>query len=156
MTGKPLIDKILMGLNLAALFGCLGIFIYTTKIYKKPLPEESIEFDGLKEGARKRTEVSPFKMEKLTINLYSTGSRLRFIDLEMHLLPFNEEQTKILETHKSHLVDMTIDVIGDMSPEELNSVSGKILLESRLKKRINDFLDSQVIREIFFSTFVIQ
>lgn len=156
MTGKPLFDKILMGLNLAALFGCLGIFVYTTKMYKKPLPDEGVEFDGLKDDARKRTEIPPFKMEKITINLYSAGSRLRFLDLELHFLPFNEEQTKILETHKSHLIDMMIEVVGDMSPDELNSISGKILLESRLKKRINDFLGSQTIREIFFSTFVIQ
>lgn len=156
MTGKPLLDKILMALNLAALFGCLGVFIYTTKMYKKPLPDEGVEFDGLKEDAKKRTETPAYKMEKITINLYSTGSRLRFLDLELHFLPFNEEQIKILETHKAHLVDMMIEVVGDMSPEELNSISGKILLESRLKKRINDFLGSQTVREIYFSTFIIQ
>lgn len=156
MTGKPLIDKILMALNLAALFGCLGVFVYTTKMYQKPLPDEATEFDGLKEDAKKRTEIPPYKMEKLTMNLYSTGSRLRFLDLELHLLPFTEEQTKLLDNHKAHLVDMIIEVVGDMSPDELNSISGKILLESRLKKRINDFMGSQTVREIFFSTFVIQ
>lgn len=156
MTGKPALDKILMALNLAVLFGCLGVFVYTTKMYKKPLPDEATEFDGLKEDARTRTEIPPYKMEKLTLNLYTSGSRLRFLDLELHFLPFGEEQTKILETHKAHLVDMTIEVVGDMSPEELNSISGKILLESRLKKRINDYMGSQTVREIFFSTFVIQ
>jgi hypothetical protein len=39
MTGKPAIDKILMGLNLATLLGGLALFIYTNVVYKKPLPD---------------------------------------------------------------------------------------------------------------------
>lgn len=156
MTGKPFLDKILIGLNLATLLGGLGIFIYTTKIYKKPLPEDSIEFTGLQDEARKNTEVEPFKIEKLTINLYSQQSRLRFLDLEIFLLPFNNDFKKTLEKFKSVIIDMVIETCSDMSPEDLNSISGKILLESRIKKRINTYLGEQIVREIFFYSFVVQ
>ena len=156
MTGKPAIDKILMGLNLATLFGGLALFIYTNVVYKKPLPDESTELSELEKAARLQTEVGPFKLDKMTINLASEQTRLRFLDVEVHLLPFQEEGLKILEEHKTKMFDIIIEVAGTLSPDELNSVSGKILLENRLKKKINEYLKNQVVREIFFSTFVVQ
>jgi flagellar FliL protein len=156
MTGKPALDKILMGLNLATLLGGLALFIYTNVVYKKPLPDESTELSELEKSARLQTEVGPFKLDKMTINLASEQSRLRFLDVEVHLLPFKEEGLKTLEEHKTKLFDIIIEVAGTLSPDELNSVSGKILLENRLKKKINEYLRNQVVREIFFSTFVVQ
>jgi flagellar FliL protein len=156
MTGKPALDKILMGLNLATLFGGLALFIYTNVVYKKPLPDESTELSELEKSAKLQTEVGPFKLDKMTINLASEQSRLRFLDVEVHLLPFKEEGLKTLEEHKTKLFDIIIEVAGTLSPDELNSVSGKILLENRLKKKINEYLRNQVVREIFFSTFVVQ
>ena len=156
MTGKPFIDKILIALNLATLLGGLGLFVYTNMIYKRPLPDEAAELEDLKNSARKGTEVAAYKLDKMTINLHSETARLRFIDLEAHLLPFKEEETKILETNKTQILDAIMDVTSNMSPEDLNSISGKILLENRLKTRINDLLGVQVVREIFFSSFVVQ
>jgi flagellar FliL protein len=92
----------------------------------------------------------------MTINLASEQTRLRFLDVEVHLLPFQEEGLKVLEQHKTKMFDIIIEVAGTLSPDELNSVSGKILLENRLKKKINEYLKNQVVREIFFSTFVVQ
>ncbi|MFZ4714163.1 MAG: flagellar basal body-associated FliL family protein [Bacteriovoracaceae bacterium] len=156
MTGKPIIDKVLIGLNLATLIGGLALFIYTTMVFKKPLPDEGLELSDLERNARLQTEVAPFKLEKMTINLSSEQTRLRFLDVEVHLLPFKDDGLKILTDHKSKLFDIIIEVTGTLTPDELNSISGKILLESRLKKKMNDYLRSQIVREIYFSTFIVQ
>ncbi len=156
MTGKPLVDKILVGLNLATLLGGLALFIYTNVVFKKPLPIEEQEFNDLKNSARLQSDLPPFKLEKMTINLSSEQTRLRFIEIEVHLLPFKEEDNKTLESFKPQLLDLLIEVTSSMQPDELNSVSGKILLESRLKKRVNDYLKGQYVREIYFSTFTVQ
>jgi flagellar FliL protein len=156
MTGKPLFDKILVGLNLATLLGGLGLFVYTNMIYKRPLPDEAAELEDLKNSAKKGTEVPPLKLDKMTINLHSETARLRFLDIEAHLLPFKEDEVKILETKKTEILDAIMEVASNMSPEDLNSISGKILLENRLKNRINNLLGDQIVREIFFSSFVVQ
>ncbi|MBY0416372.1 MAG: flagellar basal body-associated FliL family protein, partial [Bdellovibrionales bacterium] len=39
---------------------------------------------------------------------------------------------------------------------ELNSLSGKILLEDRLKREINKALKKPVVKNIFFASFIVQ
>jgi flagellar FliL protein len=43
-----------------------------------------------------------------------------------------------------------------MKASELNSITGKILLESRIKKRLNSILGAPIIKRIYFSKFIIQ
>ena len=46
--------------------------------------------------------------------------------------------------------------VGKMSPEELNSLSGKLLLEKRLKKKIREMTHKNFISRIFYRRFVVQ
>jgi flagellar basal body-associated protein FliL len=43
-----------------------------------------------------------------------------------------------------------------MGPEELSTLSGKILLEDRLKREINKALNKTVVRSIFFPRYIVQ
>ena len=68
------------------------------------------------------------------MNLPARTARLRFLELEISLFPFKEKQKAKLEALTPILKDTIIDVSSKMSPDELNSISGKILLEERIKK----------------------
>lgn len=156
MTGNKTLDTILVGLLTLASAATLGIFVYTEIVYKRPLPSDDIELTKLK--ADTQSEISPevYKLDKMTINLNSQGSRLRFLDVEIHFVPFKSEYIENLESKKVFIQDAIIDISSNMAPEELNTVAGKILLEERIRRRINDFFRKSIVKEIFFSKFVVQ
>ncbi len=155
MTGNPLFDKILMGLNVVGVLGALGVFIYTEFLIEPPAPQNNVQFAKMIRETREETRIEPFKLEKLTVNLFSRKTRLRFLDLQVNIEPFRHEHQEILKKNKAILSDIIIKVVGEMTAEEVNTVAGKILLESRIKKRFNETMSKTIIKKIFFSTMVV-
>lgn len=151
-----MIDMVLMGLMAAATLGALGIFVYTEMIYKKPLPSEQKEKANLLKDSKKIIFSEAYKLDKMIINLHSRKSRLRFLDIQVYIVPFKPSSNELFEKNKALIHDAIIDVAGQLDPEELNSVAGKILFESRVKKRINDIVNNNLVKELYFSRFVVQ
>ncbi len=156
MTGNKTIDSALIGLFTLATLGALGVFIYTEMVYVKPKTSDQVELNNLKKDTKKAVAPEVYKLDKLIINLNNQGSRLRFLDFEVHLVPFQSESNEIFENQKPYIKDAIIDIASNMAPDELNTVAGKVLLEERIRRRLNDFFGKSLIKEIFFSRFVVQ
>lgn len=156
MTGNKSFDTILTALLLVATLGALGTFIYTEKIFVKPLPDNAVEEQNLKDEVKESSFVESFELGKQIINLKGRTKRLRFLEVECHFRPFKDTYIELLEKNKPFINDSVIDVVGSFTPNELNSVSGKILLEERLKNRLNEFFNKPIVKEIYFSRFVVQ
>lgn len=156
MTGNKMIDTVLTALLLAATLGALGSFVYTQKIYERPLPNNEAEEKKLIENVKKSTFVESFELGKLIINLKGRTTKLRFLEVECHFRPFKDSYVELLSNNKSYINDTVIDVAGSFTPSELNSVSGKILLEERLKTRLNSYFNKSIVKEVYFSRFVVQ
>ena len=155
MTGNGTIDKILAGLNLAVILGALGLVIKANFLTSPPAIDPAAEELALENEIRSGKDIKLFKMDKLIVNLPSRNKRLRYLDLEVHLRPFKNSQLKMIEDHKAKISDAIIDVVGRMTPRELGTLAGKILLEQKLKNRINSFYSFPTIEKIFYSKFVI-
>lgn len=157
MTGKKIIDLAILGFSFLVTAGVAAFFFFSTgKMFNRPLPDGATEALDLKETTQGVMVPEAFKMKKITINLRSRTKRLRFLDIKMQLIPFRSDQTGYLEPRKYILRDVSIRVAGSFYPEELNNVSGKIIFESRLKENLNKILGSQIVKEIYFTHFVIQ
>ena len=76
--------------------------------------------------------------------------------MELLMIPFKNDGAKVLEDNQAIVNDTIITISSKMDPNELNTISGKILLENRLRKTINERLHEEVVREILFQHFVIQ
>jgi flagellar FliL protein len=156
LTGKKLVDTILIGVSTLISVSLAGIFYYTTMVYVKPLPNNKEEFEKMLAETKVVEKVPGVEFEKVIVNLQSKTSRLRFLETTLTLIPFKKSQVGIIEGSKEIILDSIINVVGNMDPEELNTISGKLLLEERLKKNIEKTLSPDLIKEIYFSTFVIQ
>jgi len=156
MTGSKTIDTALMGFATLATLAALGVFVYTEMVFKRPLPDNQIEKANLIKDSESSVAPEVFKLDKMIINLNSAGSRLRFLDVEIHLVPFKSQSVERFEAQKAIIKDAIIDISSNMEPDELNSVAGKILLEERMRRRINDFYGKPLVKEIYFSRFVVQ
>lgn len=156
MTGNRMIDNILLGAMLGATTLTLALFFYTLKLYERPLPDNEAETSALLSDSKKRVFTEAFKLDKLVVNLKSRTSRLRFLDIETYLVPFKNKYHEVLEEKKARINDILIDEAARIKPAELNTVSGKLIFESRLRKRINTEFKERLVKDIYFSRFVVQ
>lgn len=155
MTGKPTLDKILLALGLISSIAVLGMFIYTDILFQKPLPDDQKEFEELKAASKKINVTTGYTLKKVTINLKSTR-KLRFLSTEIVLIPFKREQTQTIEDNEAMIRDIIIDTGSNMTAKELSAITGKIIFEEMIKDRINQTQKRPLVKEVFFSNFVIQ
>jgi flagellar FliL protein len=156
MTGNKAIDNAILFLTLLATAGCLGVFVYTEMLFEKPLPKNDVEMANLMSDSKKKAYPAPFKLDPLIINLKSRKTRLRFLNLQAYIVPLYENTDDIFESKKAVINDSIIQITGRMEAHELNSISGKILLEDRIKKSINKITNKQLVKELLFTKFVVQ
>lgn len=156
MTGNPSLDKVLIALNGAIVALSTALILYSHLVIKPPEVDEGLQMQGLLNSSINLSQITPVKFPELLLNLYSKQTRLRFLQLQMNLEVFNEKDKQIVETYKAFITDSLIDITGNLSPAELNSVTGRILLETRIKNRVNEQLKKKVIKKIYFSKFIIQ
>ena len=156
LTGIKIVDTILMGLSVLASLVCLGTIIYADKIFQKELPQDTIEHLKMLEEVRGTTYPESYLLDKITVNLKSRKNKLRYLDTTVHLVPFNSKYNDLIDNQKSQILDVIIDVSGRMTPDEINSILGKILYENRIKTGINKVLNKEAIKDIYFSRFTVQ
>lgn len=160
MTGKKMLDMILLGVMILTTLAVIGLFYYTEKVYKRPPIDENKERDAfLKEGDPKAMPVF-YKIDKLTVSLVpkdpNANQRMRYLEVELSLVLFKPEDAGIIKTYLMVVQDKIITISSKMGAEELNSLTGKLLLEDRLKKEINKTLGKPVVKSIFFSRYIVQ
>ena len=152
-----MVEKVLILVNLIVALAGAGVVFYSHNILKPPPTDQKAEEQALKDNALAGAQIKPVPIKKFVVNLHSGGSRLRYLDLEMNILTFQEDQKEIIKSNEHIFKDTVIELASHLGPEDLESVTGKILLESRIKKQVNAKLGEQpVVKQIYFSGFVVQ
>jgi flagellar FliL protein len=156
MTGSKKFDMILGCLSIFISLASAGLIYYSNYLLKPEDFSEEKELSYLISEAKNINNTKVYTIKPLTINLYSRTTRLRYIDLAISILPFADRQTERIKKHETTIIDTIIKEVSRKSPTELNSISGRIILESKLKSEINKISDQKVAKELFFTKFVIQ
>ncbi len=151
-----MLEKIVMILALVATLGATGVFVYTEIIFQRPIPDNEIELAKFNEGIKDIIDFKTYKIEKFSTNLYSRKTRLRYLNLEVHIQPISQNKLDLLEAERTMIMDTIIRIAGRSTPEDLNTLAGKILFENRIKMSLNDYFNEPIVKRIFFSVFVIQ
>jgi len=156
MKGIAKIDLLIVAAFSVATIAITGFFYYTIHMAPKALPVDKENFQNLRKTITPKSISTGLPVKKILINLPSRTARLRFLELEISLFTFEENQKKDLEDKLPVLQDTIINVASKMQPEELNSISGKILLEERIKKQFHKKTNEKIISKIFYTKFVVQ
>lgn len=160
MTGKKMLDMILLGVMILATLAVTGLFYYTEKMYKRPPIDEEAEKKALIESTTANGIPTFFKVDKMIISLIpkneSPNSRMRWLELETHFVLFESNDSEVMKVNLPIVQDRIIDITSRMGADELNSLTGKIILEDRLKREINKALKGPVVKNIYFASFIVQ
>lgn len=152
-----MVQKILILFNIIIALAATGLVVYSHLFLKPPPTNQEMETKILEENAQNLSQIAPVTLKKIVVNLFSRSSRLRYLDLQLSVLTFREDQKKIIEENEFLFKDVVIQLASKVSPEDVSSMTGKILLQNRIKKRMNQILrDEPVVKQIYFSRFVVQ
>jgi flagellar FliL protein len=152
-----MLQKILIILNLAVVLAGAGLVYYSHNMMKPEATNQAAETEKLKNEAIAQTQVQPVPIKKFVVNIHSRSSRLRYLDIEMNVLTFTDQQKELVKANEYIFKDVVIEIASHLDPDDLDSVTGKILLENRIKKKVNEKLgEVPVIKQIYFSGFVVQ
>lgn len=156
MTGNRMVDNIILGLNAIIISAATALVIYSHLFIEKPNTKRNLEFGNMIESSMVELQKAPIVLEETVVNLYSREVKLRFLETQMNLVLFEERDREALMNMKPKVFDALIDVAGNMQPKELNSVTGRILLETRVKNKVNKIAGRPILKKILFSKFIIQ
>ena len=148
--------KILMLANLVFVLLAAGVVIYSHTMIKPAPTDQALETEKLQKDAIQGAQLQPVPIKRFVVNLHSRATRLRYLDLEMNVLTFSEEQKEIIRSNEHVFKDAVVEIASRLSPEDLDTVTGKILLENKIKTRVNQKFGQPVVRQIYFSGFVVQ
>ena len=149
-------QKILIIINLVVVVLGAGLVYYSHFMIKPEPTNQAAEEASLKKEASERSKLEPVPIKKFVVNLHSGSSRLRYLDLEMNVLTFHADQKELVKNSEHIFKDVVIQVAAQMEASDLDSMTGKITFESRVKKGVNEKLGQPVVKQIYFSTFVVQ
>ena len=149
--------KVLVIINLVVVLAGAGLVFYSHNLLKPEPTDQAAETENLKNEALGTTQMRPVPIKKFVVNLHSRSNRLRYLDIEMNVLTFSEQQKEIIKANEHIFKDVVIEIASHLDPDDLDSVTGKILLENKIKKAVNAKLGGQpVVKQIYFSGFVVQ
>ncbi|MCY4645027.1 MAG: flagellar basal body-associated FliL family protein [Bacteriovoracales bacterium] len=151
-----ILETLVALISLKAALLAVGFFLYTDYLYQRPSLSDEDEKKILGEEMGSVLNFKTLKLDRLTTNLYSPGGRPRYLNVEAHLHPFEEEHLKRLEEMVPVVYDAILDLAGKKGPRELDSLGGKILFENEIRNKINEGIGENMVKRIFFSSFVIQ
>ncbi len=149
-------QKILIIVNMVVVI--LGsALVYYSHFMLKPEPtDQAAEEQALKNSAADKARMELIPIKKLVVNLHSTGTRLRYLSLEINVLTFHADQSQLIRDSEHIFKDVVIQIASQMEPTELDELTGKITFESRVKKAVNTKLGAPVVKQLYFSSFVVQ
>lgn len=160
MTGKKLFDMILTGLTLLTTLAVIGLFYYTEKIYVKPPINEEAEKAELFSNKADKVLPTIFKVEKMIVSLSPKEDtkiqRMRWLEVEVNLELFKTEDLEFVKAYLPAIQDRIIETTSKMGPDDINTISGKVILEERLKNEFNRVLGKKSVVKIYFSKFIVQ
>lgn len=119
--------------------------------------------EGKKEGgegaqADASDALTPFleKLDKFTVNL--AGEPRRTIRLEVNLEMLNEESfEEVMDISRVPKIrDRIVAILNEKSFSDLESIQGKLFLKDRITNEVNSILDKGVVKDVYFSDFVVQ
>ncbi|MEK2644648.1 flagellar basal body-associated FliL family protein [Bdellovibrio sp. BCCA] len=144
-------------LNIAVM-GAGGYMVYASTMgWENPkITEEDAERELA--STSDEADLSPlvYTMDKFTVNL--GGEPKRTIRLEVNLQMLGKEGfEEVMEPeNRAKARDRIVRLLNDKSFADLDSIQGKLFLKDKIAGEVNGILHRGVVKDVFFSDFVVQ
>jgi flagellar FliL protein len=142
--------------NLAVTGGGVYLVYASTLGWKSPsITEETLlsEMSSLSDA-----ELAPYiyTMDKFNVNLGGEPKRTIRIEVNLEMLAKDGFEEVMNTESRARARDRIVRLLNDKSFTELESIQGKLFLKDQITHEVNSVLKAGIVKEIFFSDFVVQ
>jgi flagellar FliL protein len=144
-----------LGINVICMLAGLGL-VYTSTIgSKSPVITEEEEIKKLEEAREKRDE-SPYiyTMDKFTVNL--DGYPRRIIQTEINLELIDKTGYEEVIRLGSKARDAVVRVLNGKTFTDVETLQGKLRLKEQIATTLNSLMVDGVIKQVYFSDFIVK
>lgn len=143
--------------NLSVMGGGAFLVYASTIGWESPkITEEEAARELASEASMDDTIPMIYTMEKFTVNL--GGEPKLSIRLEVNLQMLGKEGfEEVMEPeNRAKARDGIVRLLNEQSFAELDSIQGKLFLKDKIASEVNGLLKKGVVKEVYFSDFVVQ
>lgn len=97
-----------------------------------------------------------YTMDKFTVNLEGEPKRTIRVEVNLEMLGKEGFEEIIDSDNRAKARDRIVRILNDKTFSELESIQGKLFLKDRIATDINSLLDQGVVKDVYFSEFVVQ
>lgn len=135
-----------------------AFLVYSSTLgWESPLiTEESIKIDP--QFQYKSIENVPYvyTMEKFTVNLNGEPKRTIRLEVNLNMLGKQDFEEVMDFDNRARVRDRIVQLLNDKSFSELESIQGKLFLKDKIAMEVNTILNKGVVKDVFFTDFVVQ
>ncbi len=162
---KPPLMVILLGVNLLAALGAIGMLVYTKILYKRPPITESAEREKIARKMEKKKPVGPpgsLAFPSVTVNLDPAPAdsggqkKIHYATIGFTMSTVDQEAQAKLQEVRPLIEDKLLTLVGRRSYQDLISVQGRYLLRSQLRESANQLAKEALVTDVYFTEFVVQ
>jgi flagellar FliL protein len=150
--GRKMSKWLIMGTLVFILVG--GGTFATLKFFVSDTVSASMEEHGTKKG--RYEGVGPmFPLRPFIVNLADDEGK-RYLKITMELELDEEKVSEELNKRLAQIRDTILILLTSKRFDDIKDVPGKFRLRDQIVKRVNTYLDSGKVRQVYFTEFVIQ
>ncbi len=160
--GKKL-GLVLLLVNMLAVIGVLGLFVYTQLIFKRPAITESGQRKKLqKEYSKKKADAvkTLINIDPMTANLDTFTENGKesshYASISMTIELRDEEEKARFDQFKPMILDRILTILGKKKFNDLNQVQGRYVFRSQIIDGANEILGIPMVNEVYFTDFLLQ
>lgn len=143
-------------LNLAVVGGGAFLVYQSTLGYHSPVEREPAAFEELKKE-RKDGELAEsvmFTMPPFTVNLSGTPRRLIRVEMTFEML--DKEGFEEIVRNSPAARDSIVRILNRKTFDDVETIQGKLFLKDQIAVALNQSLKNGVVKDIYFSQFLVQ
>jgi flagellar FliL protein len=144
-------------LNLAVVGGGAYFAYAATLGWQAPkITEESLEKDLASKADDEKFAPYIFTMDKFTVNLGGEPKRTIRIEVSLQMLGKEGFEEIMTPDSRAKARDKIVSVLNEKTFTDLESIQGKLFLKDTIAMEVNSVLKDGVVKDVFFSDFVVQ
>jgi flagellar FliL protein len=109
-------------------------------------------------AAHQGAEAGPlvYTMDKFTVNLAGEPKKTIRIEVNLEMLGKEGFEEIINSDTRAKARDQIVRILNDKTFSDLESIQGKLFLKDRIATDLNALLEQGVVKDVYFSEFVVQ
>ncbi|MGZ3804917.1 MAG: flagellar basal body-associated FliL family protein [Pseudobdellovibrionaceae bacterium] len=144
-------------LNMGVIGGGAYLVYASTLAWQSPkITEEMLQTNMSSQSEDERYAPYIFTMDKFTVNLGGEPKRIIRLEVSLQMLGKEGYEEIMNPDSRAKARDKIVRVLNDKTFSELESIQGKLFLKDAIAMEVNSVLKEGVVKDVFFSDFVIQ